>query len=70
MPTTEPSNEKNPPSKTERHGGVWKLWVSVVLAFIVLSAAWYTLIKIASEHKPEEIDVPSQSDPAAQPEQP
>jgi hypothetical protein len=35
----------------------WSLWIPVILAFLIVSAAWFTLIKIAREHPTEQIEV-------------
>lgn len=35
-----------------------RLFIAVTLAFILLGAAWATLIFIASQNAPEPIDVP------------
>ncbi len=35
----------------------WQLWIPVILAFLLLAAAWGTLIWIAGEHPTERIDV-------------
>mgnify|MGYP001578981519 CR=1 FL=1 len=35
----------------------WSLWIPVILAFLLVSAAWFTLIKIAGEHPTERIEV-------------
>lgn len=32
-------------------------WIYIVLAFVVLLAAWSTLISIAVEHSPQRIEV-------------
>lgn len=39
----------------------WSLWIPVILAFLIVSAAWFTLIKIARENptKVVELETPS-----------
>lgn len=32
-------------------------WIYVVLAFVVLISAWFTIILLAVKHGPQEIDV-------------
>jgi len=32
-------------------------WIYVVLAFVLLGGAWFTLINIASKHSPQVIEV-------------
>jgi large-conductance mechanosensitive channel len=34
-------------SDTEKKKIAWSLWIPVILAFLLVSAAWFTLIKIA-----------------------
>jgi hypothetical protein len=34
-------------------------WILVVLAFLILIGAWFTLITLAKRHAPEEIEVPT-----------
>ncbi|WP_442888770.1 hypothetical protein [Congregicoccus parvus] len=36
-------------------------WLLVVLAFLVLSAAWATLIVVAERNRPEAIPIPMRS---------
>ncbi len=36
---------------------VWSLWIPVILAFILVIAAWTTLIKIAKDNPVEVIEV-------------
>ena len=38
----------------------WSLWIPVVLAFVLVSAAWYTLIKIAKENPTQSIEITEQ----------
>ncbi len=33
------------------------LWIYVVLAFIILISAWFTIIALAVKHGPQEIEV-------------
>lgn len=35
----------------------WSLWIPVILAFLIVSAAWFTLIKIAREHPTEVVEL-------------
>jgi hypothetical protein len=35
----------------------WTLWIPVILAFAIVCAAWFTLIKIARENPTEVIEV-------------
>ena len=37
----------------------WSLWIPVILAFVLVSIAWFTLIKIAKENPTEVIQVPT-----------
>ncbi len=38
----------------------WSLWIPVVLAFLLVSAAWFTLIKIAKDHPTQTIELKQQ----------
>lgn len=33
----------------------WSLWIPVILAFLLVIAAWYTIIKIARENPTESV---------------
>lgn len=35
----------------------WSLWIPVILAFLLVSLAWFTLIKIAKENPTQTIEV-------------
>lgn len=35
----------------------WSLWIPVILAFVLVIVAWFTLIKIAKENPTETIEV-------------
>ena len=35
----------------------WSLWIPVILAFLIVSAAWFTLIKIARENPTEVVEL-------------
>jgi cytochrome c-type biogenesis protein CcmH/NrfF len=35
----------------------WSLWIPVILAFLLVIGAWFTIIKIAKEHPTERIPV-------------
>ena len=39
-----------------------RIWIWVVLAFVLLITAWGTLIFIAESHQPESIEVPKAQD--------
>lgn len=39
----------------------WSLWIPVILAFLLVTAAWTVLIKIAKENPVEQIEVPKLS---------
>ncbi|MDP0500887.1 MAG: hypothetical protein Q7P63_12390 [Verrucomicrobiota bacterium JB022] len=69
MPDHQPNpapSPQQPDRKTSR--GFWKVWIFVLFAFVALSAAWYTLIKIASENRPEEVPLPPKEAPATEPQ--
>jgi uncharacterized membrane protein YdbT with pleckstrin-like domain len=36
-------------------------WIYVVLAFLILIGAWFTIISLAVKHGPEEIEVKRES---------
>jgi hypothetical protein len=44
-------------TQTEKKKFAWSLWIPVILAFLLVSAAWFTLIKIAKENPTEVIEV-------------
>ena len=35
----------------------WSLWIPVILAFLLVSAAWFTLIKIAKANPTETVEL-------------
>ena len=50
-------------TQTDKKKFAWSLWIPVILAFLIVSAAWFTLIKIAKENPTEVIEIESsQSD--------
>ena len=50
-------------SEIEKKKFAWSLWIPVILAFLLVIAAWFVLIKIAKENPTEVIQVePSRSD--------
>lgn len=44
-------------SDTDKKKFAWSLWIPVILAFVIVSAAWFVLIKIAKENPTEVIEV-------------
>jgi len=40
-----------------------KLWLFVILAFVLLAGAWAVLITIAVNHGPEKVEVTTPHDP-------
>jgi large-conductance mechanosensitive channel len=44
-------------TQTNKQKFAWSLWIPVILAFLIVSAAWFTLIKIAREHPTEVIEL-------------
>lgn len=46
-----------PKGQQSRCSGARSLWFWVILAFVLLIAAWATLITIASKNQPEMIEV-------------
>ncbi|WP_158279745.1 hypothetical protein [Coraliomargarita sinensis] len=43
--------------KPEKKKIAWSLWVPVILAFILVIAAWATLIKIAKDNPVEQLEI-------------
>ncbi|MFP4068646.1 MAG: hypothetical protein ACLFVC_00565 [Opitutales bacterium] len=35
----------------------WSLWIPVILAFLLIIGAWFTLIKIAAQNPTQQIEV-------------
>lgn len=46
-------------SAPEKKSFAWSLWIPVILAFVVVSIAWFILIKIAKENPTEVIEIKS-----------
>ena len=42
------------PPTTRKHIA-WSLWIPVILAFLLVCAAWFTFIKIAQQNPPESV---------------
>lgn len=43
--------------KEDKKKFAWSLWIPVILAFVIVSAAWFTLIKIARENPTEVVEL-------------
>jgi len=43
--------------KSEKKKTAWSLWIPVVLAFLLVIAAWTVLIQIAKENPVEQIEL-------------
>lgn len=41
----------------------WSLWVPVILAFLLVIGAWFTLIKVAKENPVEPIQIEKTTTP-------
>ena len=39
----------------------WSLWIPVILAFLLVGAAWFTIIKIARQNPTESVPLESDS---------
>ena len=48
-------------TQTDKKKFAWSLWIPVILAFLIVSAAWFTLIKIAKENPTEVIEIETSS---------
>lgn len=44
-------------SNKEKKSFAWSLWIPVILAFLLVIAAWFTLIKITSEHPTQQVEL-------------
>lgn len=40
----------------------WSLWIPVILAFLLVAAAWFTIIKIAQQNPTESIPLDTKSE--------
>lgn len=49
-----------------KSNGWFTLWIWVVLTFVLLGAAWYTLISVANKYAPEEIPLDGSGSAAAE----
>ncbi|MGJ8638479.1 MAG: hypothetical protein ACSHYA_03725 [Opitutaceae bacterium] len=47
-------------SEAKKKKFAWSLWIPVVLAFVLVSAAWFTLIKIAKANPTQTIELNQQ----------
>lgn len=46
-------------TQTNKKKFAWSLWIPVILAFLLVSAAWFTIIKIAKENPTETVELDS-----------
>ncbi len=46
---------------TTRKRIAWSLWIPVILAFLLVCAAWFTFIKIAQQNPTESVPLESDS---------
>lgn len=44
-----------------KKGICWSLWIPVTLAFVLVAAAWFTIIKIAKENPTETVPLEAPS---------
>jgi large-conductance mechanosensitive channel len=44
----------------EKKKFAWSLWIPVILAFLIVSVAWFTLIKIAHQNPVQVIEIETQ----------
>jgi large-conductance mechanosensitive channel len=43
--------------QTNKKKFAWSLWIPVILAFLLVSAAWFTIIKIAQSNPTESVEL-------------
>ena len=44
-------------TKANKKKFAWSLWLPVILAFLLVSAAWFTIIKIAKENPTKTVEL-------------
>ena len=42
-------------AQTTKKGFAWSLWIPVILAFLLVCAAWFTVIKIAQQNPTQSV---------------
>ena len=47
---------------TTRKSSGWTLWIPVILAFLLVIGAWFTIIKIAQQNRTDSVPLDSASE--------